>query len=314
MTVWSFLLVAAGIALLFAGGEGLVRGATSVATRLGMSSLVVGLTVVAFATSAPELAASLMAALSGAPAVAIGNVLGSNLANLGLILGVAALARPIPVAASFIKGEIPLMIAVAVLMVPLFGDGEVDARDGLILLAVMVLYFGLLFYERSRTGGGGHSESLRENPLPTAQGLAYVAIGTLGLVAGARLLVDGAVAIAGSFGIPERVIGLTLVAVGTSLPELASCLAAARHGEGDIVLGNIVGSNVLNLVCILGATAVVSPLPAADPGIGRDVWAVILFSAAVPILLLKGSKVGRTEGGILLVAYLVYVATLFGGG
>jgi cation:H+ antiporter len=311
MTPVSLLFVVLGIGLLFGGGEALVRGATSVAVRLGMSSLVVGLTVVAFATSAPELAASLTAALAGAPAVAVGNVLGSNLANIGLILGVAAMLRPIPVAASFIRGEIPLMIVVALLLFPMFDDRLVGRGDGAILLAVMVLYFGLLFYEKARTGGGGESVSLRERPLPTAHGVAYVAVGTIGLVIGAKLLVSGAVSIAESLGIPERVIGLTLVAVGTSLPELASCLAAARHGEGDIVLGNIVGSNVLNVVCILGATAAVTPMPLHDPGVLRDTWAVVAFSLALPLLLLKSSKVGRTEGGVLLAAYLLYVFALF---
>ena len=311
MTWVSVLLVIGGAGLLFGGGEALVRGASSLATRMGMSSMVVGLTVVAFATSAPELAASLTAALTGAPAIALGNVLGSNVANIALILGAAALARPIPVSASFIKGEIPLMIAAVLFLVPMLEDRAIGRGDGAILLGVMVLYFGFLFHQKTRTGGGGQSESLRENPLPGATAALLVAVGTAALVLGARLLVAGSIDLAEALGVPERVVGLTVVALGTSLPELASSLAAARHGEGDIVLGNIVGSNVLNVVCILGATAAISPIAGVSEGAVRDVWVVVAFSAALPLLLIKSSRVSRGEGTLLLAAYLVYVGVLF---
>ncbi|MDX1631692.1 MAG: calcium/sodium antiporter [Thermoanaerobaculia bacterium] len=313
MPFLSLLLVAAGILLLFGGGEGLVRGATSIAQRFGMSSLVVGLTVVAFATSAPELAASLTAALTGAPDIAVGNVLGSNVANLALILGVAALARPIPVAASFVKGEIPVMIVVTLLLAPMLLDDLIGRGEGVLLLLVLALYLGFLLVQKSRTGGAGVSESLQESPLPLRRAILAVGLGGLGLVVGAKLLITGAVEIAQSFGISDRVIGLTLVALGTSLPELASSLVAARHGEGDIVLGNIIGSNVFNVACILGTTAVVIPIPAVDPGTPHDLAVVVGLSIALPLLLLPNGRLGRVAGGLLLLAYGLYVGVLFAG-
>lgn len=311
--VISLLLVGAGILLLFGGGEGLVRGATSIAQRFGMSSLVVGLTVVAFATSAPELAASLTAALTEAPDIAVGNVLGSNVANIALILGVAALARPIPVAASFVKGEIPVMIVITLLLAPMIMDRLISRGEGVLLLLVLALYLGFLLYQKSRTGGAGVSESLQERPFSPGKATLAVTVGGLALVVGAKLLITGAVDIAQSFGISDRVIGLTLVALGTSLPELASSLVAARHGEGDIVLGNIIGSNVFNVACILGTTAVVVPIPVTDPGTPRDLAVVVGLSVALPLLLLPRGRLGRVSGTLLLLAYGLYVTILFAG-
>lgn len=317
-------LIAVGVGLLYVGGELLVGGSTALARRLGVSPLVVGLTVVAFGTSSPELAATLVAAVRGVPEVAVGNVLGSNVANLGLILGAAALLQPLRAELTFIVREVPFMILCSALMLPLAWDGVYGRGDATLLLAGLVLYLGVLLWE-SRRGGLPPAEAARVEAefggefgpgadgaeKPTWRSLLEVAVGIALLAGGAQVLVEGAVGVAELFGVPEKVVGISLVALGTSLPEMAACIVAAARREADIVLGNLVGSNVFNVLAILGITSLAAPLEVSARGIGIDFWVMMAFSfALLPILGLR-RRVARPEGVLLLVAYAAYIAWLY---
>lgn len=301
------LLLVAGIALLYFGGEALVDGAAGLARRLGMSTLVIGLTVVAFGTSAPELAATLTATFDGAPDLGLGNVVGSNIANIGLILGLSALFLPLHTTRRFILRELPFMVGCSALLVPLIANDLIGRPEGLALLGLLVAYLATMYL----TGRVEPDESDDDDEVPsTGRALGFVALGSVLLVAGAKLLVNGGVGIAVDLGVSERVIGLTMVAFGTSLPELASSIAAARRGESDLVLGNVVGSNVFNVLCILGVTATVIPMEVAGEDALYDVWAMLALSILVPVLLWKGRRMGRLEGVGLLMVWGVWIATL----
>ncbi len=298
-----------GVALLYGGGELLVRNAVHLARRFGVSSLVIGLTVVAFGTSSPELAATLIANLQGAAGVALGNVIGSNIANIGLILGMTALAYPLVASRSFMRRDVPLTLAVALILFPLFWDGQLGRVEAAILLTALLAYLWFLF----RYDEIPHGEALEKATpsVPTWRALLGAGLGIALLVVGARALVEGAVAIAESFGVSERVIGLTLVAVGTSLPELASSLVAALRRQTAIILGNIAGSNVFNILAILGVTAFVKPLPGTLAELSFDLWVMAGFSVLLALLMARGLRLGRLGGGVLLLSYGAYVVTLF---
>ncbi len=310
----SYLFVLLGVALLYAGGELLVRNASQLARTFGLSSLVIGLTVVAFGTSAPELATTLLSTLEGSPEVAVGNVVGSNIANIGLILGLTALIYPLQSARRFIRREVPFMVVVGALLFPVFWDGVVARYEGLLLLA---FFGGYLWYQFRRSKGV--SEVAPEAPedeapkrtVPSWRAWLGVAAGVAVLVAGAQALVTGAVTIAQGFGVPERVIGLTLVAVGTSLPELASSLVAALRREPDLILGNVVGSNIFNIVAILGLTALIYPIRVGYADIQTDLLVMLGLSIFVLPLMLPRYRLGRTGGVVLLALYAAYIAVLF---
>ncbi len=308
----SLLLVLIGIGLLYAGGEALVKGAKQLALALGLSPLVVGLTVVAFGTSSPELAATLLAALRGAPDVAIGNILGSNIANIGLILALSALLRPLVAHVKVLWRELPVMIGASLLLILLAWNGRFGRVDGLLMLACFSLYLWMLLRKKEEAPV---AIGVGEDGKPSSRGLQVLLIaGGIGLlVLGAELLVRGAVDLARSIGLSEQIIGLTLVAVGTSLPELAASLVAAAHDDGDIVLGNVIGSNVFNVLFVLAITTLVHPM-AVDPArFQRDMVVALLFSAVVVPLLYFRQKhhLGKVEGVVLLLAYIGYVVTLF---
>lgn len=314
---WDVAWIGLGIAGLFLGGDRLVHGATGLARRLGLSPLVIGLTVVAFGTSAPELAATLAAALAGSPQVALGNVVGSNIANLGLILGLSALILPILSTARFLRREVPFLLGSAALMPLLLLDGRVGRVDGVLLLAGLALFLGLLLRDREPPAVEAEFEEALggDGAAPRAGGLlrlvGWVLLGLLLLVVGARLLVLGAVSIARDLGIAERVIGLTVVAVGTSLPELASSLVAAARRQGDLVLGNVVGSNVFNVLAILGTTALVHPIAVPMASVTLDLVVAGLFSVAIWPFLSTRLALERWEGVVLLAGYGAYVGWLF---
>jgi cation:H+ antiporter len=305
-------LIAAGVVVLYFGGELLVRGSSALARAVGMSPLVVGLTVVAFGTSSPELAATIAANFKGAPAVALGNVIGSNIANLGLILGAAALVLPLVARARFLRRELPFMVVVSALVWPLAADGVVGRLDALLLLAGIALYLAVLLRK------GESPEVVEEFRAELGDGrprvgrsLGAVAAGIGLLVVGAHLLVEGAVAMARGMGVSEAVIGVSLVAVGTSLPELASSLVAAARRESDIALGNLIGSNVFNVLGILGIAALVQPLAVPFAELRADYWVMMGFSLLIVPFLWTGSRVGRIEGAILLTAYTGYIVWRF---
>ena len=311
------LSVGAGAALLYLGAEGLVRGGANLGRRAGLSPLAVGLTVVSLATSAPELGVSLRAAVEGRHAVAVGNVLGSNVANIGLILGVAAVIMPVAVATRIIKADLPLLVAVSGLLAAFLWDGRVGRIEGGILAAGLVAYVCGTVYFARREGARAQAEAANE--LPELSGawwldVLFLLAGLAGLVAGAHLLVTGATAVAGWFGVSDAVIGLTVVAFGTSLPELAATAVAAARGEGDMAVGNVVGSNLFNSLGIVGVTSLCVPLDvAAEPaGTLRVDAGVMLFAAVILLPLMRtGFRVTRAEGGLLLAGYAAYVAWLF---
>ncbi len=304
----SLILLLAGFVLLVFGGDVLVRSASALAVRLGVSPLAIGLTVVAFGTSAPELAATLASSLQGAPDLGIGNVLGSNVANVGLILGASALLSPIASNAAFVRREVPMGLLAMALLVPLAIDGWLGRWDGLLLLLVLGGYLALLI-RNDRNSITGDIPDGDRSPLWRRVGGAVLGIGLL--VLGADLLVRGAVDIAAYLGVPERVIGLTMVAFGTSLPELASSVAAAARREGDMILGNIAGSNIFNILAVLGVSSGATMLPVRLGAIGADLLVAMAFSAALLPIMAATGRLGRLAGAALLAGYLAYVTVLF---
>ncbi len=310
LTAVSYVYVVIGIVLLYAGGEALVRSASGLAARLGVRPMVIGLTVVAFGTSAPELAASLTATLTGTPEISIGNVVGSNIANVGFILGLTALIYPISSDSRFVRRELPLMLGITLLLMPVLWGGAILRWEGVLLLALLA---GFLWFI-TRSGSvvlGEVEEASRAGRLPVGLALAGTAVGVLVLWLGARSLVTGAVTIATALGVPERVIGLSLVAVGTSLPELASSFVAALRRESDLILGNIIGSNIFNLLAVLGVTAVTRPIHFDGRGVTVDVVVMVLFSLALLPLMWRRQRLGRSAAVALLLAYMVYLVALY---
>ena len=312
--MWLALVaVLAGLAILTLGGEALVRGAAGLALRFGLTPAVIGLTVVAFGTSSPELAVSIDAARAGLDGIAVGNVVGSNIANVALICGIAALVRPLVVEARLVRVDIPLMLAasVAVAALLLVGGG-IGRLAGALLVAALVAWIAwrIVVVRREsdavRDEFGAGIDTILAFPLGQIA-LIVLGIGTLAL--GATLLVNGATVIARGLGLTPAVIGLTVVAVGTSLPELATSVVAARRNQGDIAVGNIVGSNLFNLLAILGLTALVLPLSRAEVTV-IDLGVMLATSAALWAILWRGVRVGRVAGALLLASWLVYMGWL----
>lgn len=307
-----FLLVL-GIGLLYLGGEGLVRGAANLGRRFGLSSMVIGLTIVSMGTSSPELAASLVGVFRGAPAVSFGNIVGSNIANLSLVLGVTAAIWPLTVAARFIRREVPFMLLTSALVFPLVWDDQVSRPEGVLLLAILAVYLVRLLWKRAPEDpqvSAEFEEAFGEGWRSTASSIVMVIAGIGLLVLGAQALIHGAVGMARSLGVGERVIGLTVVAFGTSLPELASSMVAAARQEGDIVIGNLIGSNVFNILFILGATAAVRPVMIVEP-VWLDLIVMLLVSLVVWRCFGTGSKLTRAEAVGLVVGYVTYIVVLF---
>jgi cation:H+ antiporter len=327
-----------GLVLLVAGGELLVRGASGLATRIGMSSLVVGLTVVAFATSAPELAVTLGAVMGGEPGLAVGNVVGSSIANVLMILGSSAIILPLLVKVQLVRIDIPFMAALSVLFLLLAIDGGFSRVDGLILLVMLVLYIAVAIILSRRDG---HVDDLRGPGASIATASAgrvgqtarktgdtmteavedveargsigrdvvLVLIGVALLVVGANILVKGATGIATAFGVSDLIVGLTVVAIGTSLPELATSIVAVRRGQRDLAVGNVVGSNIFNIGAVAGLAAMISPtgLPVPESALALDIPLMIAASVVLLPLAFTGSVIARWEGGLLVALYVSYL-------
>jgi cation:H+ antiporter len=295
------LTIIGGFIILTFGAEALVRGASAVALRLGIAPLIIGLTIVAFGTSAPELAVSIKSALAGNPGIALGNVVGSNIVNIGLILAITALIRPITVRSQMVKRDIPLMIGASVLMWFLLLDGEVSFIDGAILFSALVSYLAFSYVSAKH-----HPEDLDLDTRPQHPGLsiALIIIGIAMLVGGGILFVNGAVDLAKQFGISEVIIGLTIVAIGTSMPELVTSVMAALKGQSDIAIGNVVGSNIFNVLGILGATALIHPV--SSGGFNQiDFIAMLIFAFMLLPFAWSGLRIGRREASVLLAGYLI---------
>lgn len=303
-------LLILGLVALYFGAEWLVQGASRLASSLGVSPVVVGLTVVSLGTSAPELVVCVVAAIQGNPGLAIGNVMGSNLANIGLILGLTSLIHPLEVQDRVVWREMPIMLLITAGIYPIAFDGLFNRTDGVVLLLVLLAYLVWVFRSRRHTDNnsqlglaGNSSESVLALEL---RDIGQVVLGSATLVAGGYCLVEGAVGIATAFHISEVVIGLTIVAIGTSLPELATSLVAAMRQQVDIAVGNIIGSNIFNLTAILGTTALVESIMIPETMLSRELAGVVFMSLLlVPILMLRGSgRIGRREGALLLAAYI----------
>ena len=306
------LSMLAGLILLTGGAEGLVRGAASLAKRFGLSSLVIGLTVVALGTSMPELVVCVEAALRGDSELALGNVVGSNIANIGLILGGAALLSALHVQAQVIRFDMPILSVVSLGLVLLVVDGRLGRLDGTLLTLALVAYV-VVSIRWARAEPETAVEDAFEAALPALHcwgiDLLLLGLGLGGLIGGARLLVDGAVTLAQLLAVSNVIIGLTVVAVGTSLPELATSMVAAWRGEGDIAVGNAVGSCIFNLLGILGVTALVRPL--STGGLSVIDGAVMLGLTLFLLPLMRtGFTLSRLEGGLLLAAYAGYIGYL----
>lgn len=300
-----YILFLLGLFALFVGGEGLVRGASAVARRNNISPVVIGLTIVGFGTSAPEMLVSVQAALAGQPAISIGNALGSNIANILLILGISAVIAPLVIPFAKLRRDIVIMLLATAMIWVMLLDGVVTRLEGTLLLAGLLVFLGLAF----ATGKVEPSEASSDD-MPQWKAWLYTLGGLVVLVIGARLLVDSSTQIARAFGISEAVIGLTIVAIGTSLPELATSAIAAFRKQTEIAVGNVVGSNIFNIFGILGTTALITPIPAEARFATTDMLWVASAAIGLGIVAMLLGRVARLAGVLLLMCYGAYVALM----
>lgn len=306
-------LVAIGLVILTLAGEATVRGAVGMARQLGVSPAVIGVTVIGFGTSAPELVVTLQAALADQPDLAIGNVVGSNISNLLLILGVGAAIAPMTCDRRGFTRDAGMMLIAVLLLVGLSQYGVIVWWHGALMFATLIAYIAYSYISDQRDPGTAdlHSreaEEVENVPERWILILPYLLAGLAGLVGGAALLIEGAVGIARDFGVPESIIGLTLVALGTSLPELAATVVAAMRKHTDVAIGNILGSCTFNVLSILGLTALVSPLTFAADIQGIDIWVMLAATLAVVGMLIRGLCLRRWKGWVLLGGYAAYIA------
>ena len=311
MISWFYLI--AGLGLLYLGAQILVQGGAALALRLGLNALVVGLTVIAYGTSSPEMVVSVSASLQDNGAIAIGNVVGSNICNIALILGVCALVSPLSASAQIIRREIPIMIGVSVLLAAMLWDEQLSRLEGGVLFAGIVVYTVLTVREaRAETKGKAEQEYGEDFPagsMGLGKSVLLVVAGLGVLVVASQLFVGGAVVLAKSWGVTEAVIGLTVVAVGTSMPEFATSLVAAVRGHGDVAIGIVVGSNIFNVLGILGIAALINPIDTS--GLSRvDLATMVVAALAMLPAARSGGVISRLEGAVLLFAYFGYTAWL----
>ncbi|KAB7671405.1 calcium/sodium antiporter [Plesiomonas shigelloides] len=338
-----YLLLAIGLVLLVVGADGLVKGAARLAASIGIPSLVIGLTVVAFGTSAPELAVSIRSALAGQSEMAIANVVGSNIFNVLFILGLAAIITPLAISRQLIRQDVPLMVLASMLVFYMIRDGVLSRLDAGILVVLLLAYTVFLFVQGKRTeateraSGANNSvapsvcgaalsdaasteqddevDALIRGTHPTWQNLLWIIGGLACLVAGANLLVNSAVNIARAFAVSEAVIGLTIVAVGTSLPEVMTSIVASIKGQRDIAVGNVVGSNIFNLLAVLGVSGVLSSngLAGNEQLVQQDFPVMLAVALLCVPLFFTGAILSRIEGALFFILYLAYTLFLIGG-
>ncbi len=319
-----YIQLFAGIVLLIGGGEVLIRGAVAIATRLKIPPLVVGLTIVALGTSAPELTVSMGAALKGVPDIVTGNVVGSNIANILLVLGMAAVIVPVTASEKLIRRDGMILVAVTALLSGLAIIGIVHSLVGVVMVLLFSAYTAYSYIMERDPAGARIDDTAGE--LASEEAIEHTGVkpvlkiavpvflmGLVGIVIGADMLVDAAVAIARTFGIPEAVIGLSLVAIGTSLPELTVAVIAALRGHSDVALGNVIGSNISNVLVILGATAVVVPIPIGGQIAQFDIWVMLAATILLVPILVSGWRLSRAEGAIFLTAYVAYIYSIYVG-
>jgi cation:H+ antiporter len=314
------ILIVLGLALLFAGGEGLLRGSVAIAEKLGLSTLLVSMVIVGFGTSAPEFMVSLTAALKGAPDIALGNVVGSNIANILLILGFSALVAPLACGRREIRRDAFAVLLASLVLVALTMTGSVSRLAGFVMLATLAAYLSYAFLSERRNSQRNEEfrERLEEDIGTPKMGLWLASLfclaGLLFLSGGAHFLVEGATALARKFGISNAIIGLTLVAAGTSMPELATAIVAAYRKHADVVIGNVIGSNLFNILGVLGGTAVILPIPLEGRLAEIDVWIMLAVAIVLSPVIWTGHRISRLEGGTLLTLYLAYITWLYTAG
>lgn len=307
----NYLYLIIGLTVLIFSGDFLVKGGVQIANRLKIPKLIVGLTIVSIGTSAPELFVSVGAALNGSPDLSIGNVIGSNIANIGLILGITALILPMPISRESSKINFPIMLAISFLLWFIIRDFELSIWNGVLLVTLLIAYILFLTYRARKQKD--RKEKIQKPTIPTWRAITYILIASIGLYYGAELLVSSAQKIALSFGISERIIGLTILAFGTSVPELATSIIAALKKQMDISVGNIIGSNIFNILSVLGFTSIIKPINVNPAILEFDILfmigiAVLLFLTMLP---LSNGRIRRFEGFLLLSFYITYVGLLF---
>ena len=316
----ALLAVAVSLPLLAWSADRFVDGSAAVARHFGMPSLLIGMVIVGFGTSAPEMVVSVLAAWQGSSGLALGNAYGSNIANIGLILGVTALVRPLVVHSTVLRQELPLLTLVTVVAACQLWNQEVSREEATLLLAI---FTGLILWSiRQGLQQGGYAlvgeveQELHAHPMPLGRAVFWMIAGLFLLLLFSRLLVWGAVQVASALGVDDLIIGLTVVAVGTSLPELASSIAAVRKGEDDIALGNIIGSNLFNTLAVVGLAGVIAPIRVGPEVFARDFVVMALFTVSLFVVgfaLGRPGRINRYEGAVLCVGYLAYTANLLRG-
>ncbi|MEC7763168.1 MAG: calcium/sodium antiporter [Pseudomonadota bacterium] len=310
------LFVLGGLLGLVVGGEFLVRGAVSVAERAGLSPMVIGLTLVGFGTSAPELVTSVQASFAGSPGIAVGNVVGSNIGNVLLILGLAAVMRPILIDRKALVRDGGILLGASLILLAIALSGDIGRGAGVILFAMLAAYLAAtLIIERRRPTPAGaiyasESEAVPPVSLSLTAALLITVAGLVLTIVAARALVFGAVGLAEMAGMSETLIGLTIVAIGTSMPELVTAVIAVRKGQGDVAFGNVLGSNIFNILGILGITAMLRPLAIPPEILQLDIWVMLGATIAMLVFAMTGWRVSRREGAVFLAAYALYVGVL----
>ncbi|UPR35407.1 calcium/sodium antiporter [Vibrio cyclitrophicus] len=310
----AFLII--GLGFLVWSADKLVYGAAALARNFGISPLVIGMTILAMGSSAPEMMVSATAALDGKTDTAVGNVLGSNIANIALILGITALIKPLSISSGVIRRELPLMIGVTLLAGALLWDNHLGFYEGVLLFVLFAAFlFAMLQISRSEKKNGDAFLDEQESEVPEGvsnlKAAMWVVVGLIILPLAANMLVDNAVVIAKFFGMSDLVIGLTIIAVGTSLPELAASLAGVMKGEDDMAVGNIIGSNVFNILAVMGIPGILNPSILSEFAMGRDFWVMLGVSLLLVVMALgKSRSVNRIEGGVLIITFVAYQAYL----
>ena len=311
----SCLAIIVGLVVLVWSADRFVLGAAATASHFGMSPLLIGMTIVSLGTSAPEIFVSLTASLNGSGTLAIGNALGSNIANIGLVLGITALIAPLPIQSRMMRKEIPILLLVTVIAGLVLQDLGISLIDGVIMLICLAVTLFWLFNENSEEGIGGLDEEEAEsmNKLTTKQSIFWLVVGLIALMISAKLLVWGAVDVARFFGISELMIGLTIVAIGTSLPELAASVTSALKGHHDIAIGNVVGSNIFNLLAVMPIPGLIAYTEVQEMALYRDYGTMLLLTLLLIAFIYgfrRSKRIGRAAGSILLLAYVSYLGLL----
>ncbi|UCD84357.1 MAG: calcium/sodium antiporter [Deltaproteobacteria bacterium] len=310
----NIILFLLGVLILYLGAEWLVKGSVRMARLLGITPLIIGLTVVGFGTSSPELVVSMSAALKKVDDIALGNIIGSNIANIGLVLGLSALISPLKINPDILKRELPIMLLVSLVIYWMSLDLRISFIEGAFLFAGIICFNALSYYS-AKSGAGSAKitdiESLKVEGTRKKQAF-LIALGLAGIVGGAQLMVRSAIFVARELGISELVIGLTVVALGTSLPELAASMVAAFRKESDISIGNVIGSNIFNILMVIGIVAMISPLKVSSETLKLEFPVMIIFGLALYPIMKTGLTISRIEGAILTAGYLGFVGYLFG--